>query len=72
MKPLTQMRIMRLERQVTLSQLSQCVGVDHTTLSRIERGLRSVDGEVADAIANELGTTSADLFVADRLLAATA
>ena len=62
MKTLTQMRIVRLEQQVTLSELGELVGVDHTAMSRIERGQWAVNTDRAKEIARVLGVAVTDLF----------
>lgn len=35
-----QLRLMRVERRISLQQAAAAVGIDHTTLSRIELGHR--------------------------------
>lgn len=57
-------RELRLERGMTLDQLSRAAGISASHLSRLERGQAEPSFTVAAALATQLGVSLNDLLVA--------
>ena len=55
-------RELRKQRGVTLEALAARVGLDHSHLSRIERGERKLSTDQARAIASALNATTSELL----------
>jgi transcriptional regulator with XRE-family HTH domain len=58
----TFIRQWREDRNKTLEQLGELIGMSHVSLSRIERGLQPYSQPVLEAIAKALGTDPASLI----------
>ena len=59
-------RELRLERGLTLDQLSRSAGISASHLSRLERGQAEPSFTVAAALAGQLGVSLNDLLIASR------
>lgn len=53
----------RFNKNLTQAQLSEKVGISSTYLSEVERGQHSVDFNVINSLANNLGIEPYELFV---------
>lgn len=62
----TYIRQWRQHRRLTQERLAERLGINHGTLSKIERGLRPYNQPLLEAITRELGLSSpADLIMRD-------
>ncbi len=59
-------RELRLERGLTLDQLSRSAGISASHLSRLERGQAEPSFTVAAALAGQLGVSLNDLLIASQ------
>jgi transcriptional regulator with XRE-family HTH domain len=59
------LKLLRLQKQMTLDQLAQAVGVTRSYLSKVERGVASPSIGVSTRLAEALGVTVERLFHSD-------
>lgn len=59
----TPLRVARRRREMTLAELADQVGVDHSNLSRIERGLQQASARTAERLVKALGGAVTELEV---------
>ncbi|HEX8883323.1 MAG TPA: helix-turn-helix transcriptional regulator, partial [Noviherbaspirillum sp.] len=52
----------RTSRSLTLQQAAALIGIDHTNLSRIERGMQNASTDMLLRLANAYGVTLGQLF----------